>query len=172
MIEFTVYGTPQPAGSKVGGLRKDGRVFVRDAAKKSRPWKEDVARAAALAMARVMSADEVRKEPLFDGALAVEMIFYTPRPKGHYGKRGLRPSAPERPTTRPDVLKLARAVEDACTGVVWRDDAQIVAETLAKVYGEPARVQVAVTPLDSPHDPWTGVALRRSGTDEWRRALS
>jgi Holliday junction resolvase RusA-like endonuclease len=46
--------------------------------------------------------------------------------------------------TRPDVLKLARAAEDALTGIVWRDDSQIVHETLAKVYGEPERLEVAV----------------------------
>jgi Holliday junction resolvase RusA-like endonuclease len=149
MIEFIVYGTPQPAGSKVGGLRKDGRVFVRDAAKKSRPWKEDVARAAALAMVRGTSPDANGNEPLFDGPLSVAMVFFIPRPKGHYGKRGLRPSAPITPTIRPDVLKLARAVEDACTGVVWRDDAQIVSEFLHKHYGEPARVEVSIKHTES-----------------------
>jgi Holliday junction resolvase RusA-like endonuclease len=43
------------------------------------------------------------------------------------------------------VLKLARAVEDALTGVVWRDDAEIVAEGLAKLYGTPERVEISIT---------------------------
>ena len=38
----------------------------------------------------------------------------------------------------PDVLKLARGVEDALTGIVWRDDAQIVNESLNKVVGAAA----------------------------------
>ena len=46
------------------------------------------------------------------------------------------------------MLKLARAVEDALTGIVWRDDAQIVDEQLSKVYGEPARVEVDVAELE------------------------
>jgi len=149
MIEFTVYGTPQPAGSKVGGLRKDGRVFVRDAAKKSRPWKDDVARTAALAMVRGTSPDANGNEPLLDGPVMVTMHFFVTRPKGHFGKRGLRPSAPEFPTTRPDLLKFARGVEDACTGIVWRDDAQIISELLLKHYGEPARVEISIQRVDA-----------------------
>lgn len=39
----------------------------------------------------------------------------------------------------PDVLKLARGVEDALTGIVWRDDAQIVNESLSKVVVAPPR---------------------------------
>jgi predicted short-subunit dehydrogenase-like oxidoreductase (DUF2520 family) len=42
------------------------------------------------------------------------------------------------------VLKLARGVEDALTGIVWRDDAQIVVEHLEKRYGSPARCEVRV----------------------------
>ena len=56
----------------------------------------------------------------------------------------LRPAAPKHPTTRPDVLKLARAIEDSLTGVLWHDDSQIVSEHLRKHYGEPARVVVTV----------------------------
>jgi Holliday junction resolvase RusA-like endonuclease len=81
---------------------------------------------------------------LLDGPLALAVTFHVPRPKGHYGKRGLRPTAQVYPTTRPDVTKLLRAVEDACTGVVWRDDAQVVRQVAAKVYGEPARAEVEV----------------------------
>jgi Holliday junction resolvase RusA-like endonuclease len=73
------------------------------------------------------------------------LTFYTPRPAGHYGKRGLRPGAPTRPTTRPDVLKLARAVEDACTGIVWRDDSQIVDEVLSKWFADTHGIGVVVT---------------------------
>ena len=42
------------------------------------------------------------------------------------------------------LLKLTRAVEDALTGLVWRDDAQVVDEVLSKRYGAPERVEVRV----------------------------
>jgi Holliday junction resolvase RusA-like endonuclease len=133
-LRFTVHGIPQPAGSKRGFYNhKTGRVIVTDDAKNSRPWKAQVTDAAAQAM---------HGAELLDGPLILGLEFYMPRPKGHFGKRGLRPSAPTAPTVKPDLLKLARAVEDALTGIVYRDDAQIVREILDKFYGEPARVEV------------------------------
>jgi Holliday junction resolvase RusA-like endonuclease len=135
-ITFTVYGIAQPAGSKTAGVTRAGKVFVRDAARHGAPWRRHVARSAAEAM---------NGSGLLEGALEVSVIFTVPRPKGHYGAKGLRPSAPAHPTVRPDVTKLLRAVEDACTGIVWRDDSQIVAQHAYKEYGEPAKVDVRVT---------------------------
>ena len=138
-IVFTVYGKPEPAGSKRGFAfkRKTGGmgVAISDANPKSRDWKNSITHRA---------REEYHGE-LLDGPLSLSLVFHLPRPKGHFGKRGLRDSAPRHITTKPDVLKLARAVEDALTGVVWRDDSQIVIETLAKHYGEPARVEIAVS---------------------------
>lgn len=138
-VAFTVYGRPQPAGSKRAFQhRHTGRIVVTDDAKHSRSWKTDVAQAAGVAM---------QSRELLERPLMLELTFYLPRPKGHYGARGLRPSAPRFPTVKPDVLKLARAVEDALTGIVYRDDSQIVVELLQKVYGEPARCEVRVHPI-------------------------
>src|ERR1035437_1898350 len=105
-ITFTVMGKSEPAGSKraFNWRAKDGRSgtsFV-DANPKSRSWKTQVSEAA---------ADSYSGE-LLDGPLSVEFTFEVPRPQGHFGKRGLLTSAPAHPTTRPDVLKLARAVEE------------------------------------------------------------
>lgn len=137
-LVFIVYGTAAPAGSKrvvPAGGRAGGRPIVIDDSKRSTPWKRDVAKEAAAAMLG---------RPLLEGAIALQLRFYLPRPKGHYGVRGVLPSAPHYPIVRPDVLKLARGVEDALTGIVWRDDAQIVIEALVKRYGDPARVEVTV----------------------------
>lgn len=134
-IVFTVYGQAQPAGSKTAGVTKGGKMFVRDSAKRGAPWRREVARTAAEAM---------NGTGLLDGPLSLAVTFVVPRPKGHYGARGLRPSAPAYPTVRPDVTKLLRAVEDAATGIVWRDDAQVVIQHACKTYGEPARAEVEV----------------------------
>lgn len=151
-VSFVVNGMPQPAGSKRGFVVK-GRVVITDAAKKSRPWKSEVSDAAAAAMRQTVFSPHTTlatvsaNGALLEGPLDVEFTFVVPRPKGHFGKKGIRPSAPPFPAVRPDVLKLARAVEDACTGIVWRDDAQIVREKLVKVYGEPARCEIRVSRL-------------------------
>lgn len=143
-IRFTVYGEPQTAGSKRAFpfKRRNGQlgVAVSDDNPKSRDWKNAVA-----SQARESMGDY----PLSDSPLSVAFIFYRPRPKGHFGKHGLKRSAYGlHPTTRPDVLKLARAVEDALTGVVWRDDSQIVEEVLKKYWGEPARVEIVIREIN------------------------
>jgi Holliday junction resolvase RusA-like endonuclease len=142
-IKFVAMGLPQTAGSKRAFpfRKRDGRlaVSVTDDNPKSRDWKKAVASA----------AREAYAGPLLDGPLAVSFVFYRPRCKGHLGKNGVKASAPAFPTTRPDVLKLARAVEDSLTGVIWRDDAQIVAERLYKEFGEPARVEITVEVLNA-----------------------
>jgi Holliday junction resolvase RusA-like endonuclease len=150
-VHFTIYGVPQPAGSKRGFYNKNaGRVIITDDAKKSRPWKAQVSDAAQQAMTFTSELGEGTSGymPLLDGPLALELVFYVPRPKGHYGSgrnaHQLRPSAPDFPAVKPDVLKLARAVEDALSSIVYRDDAQIVTEFLLKRYGEPARCDVIV----------------------------
>jgi Holliday junction resolvase RusA-like endonuclease len=85
---------------------------------------------------------------LMDGPLQLTAHFVVPRPKGHHGAKGsVRPSAPAYPITRPDTTKLLRALEDACTGILWRDDSQIVSQFAFKAYGEPARAEVEVRAL-------------------------
>jgi Holliday junction resolvase RusA-like endonuclease len=92
-----------------------------------------------------------RYYPPLNGPLLLELTFWTPRPKGHYGSGKnagqVRGSAPRHPTVKPDLLKLARAVEDALSGIVYRDDAQITTEILQKAYGEPARCEIRVVPI-------------------------
>lgn len=140
MIAFTVYGQPATAGSKKGFINpKTKRIIITDDNPKSRPWKALVTDAARQAQRPDIA--------LLTGPLHVHMAFYTPRPKGHYGARGVRPSAPLHPTVKPDVLKLARAVEDALSGVIYRDDSQIVEERISKSYGEPARVEITIHPI-------------------------
>lgn len=142
-IVIVVHGEAAPAGSKriVPVGKRGGPTFYRsvDANRKVEPWKKQVAYEAAIAMG---------ERALLRGPLEVTFTFFKRRPKGHYGARGnLLPSAPTHPTTRPDATKLVRGVEDALTGVVWNDDAQIVAQGAFKCWGEPERCVVVVREL-------------------------
>jgi Holliday junction resolvase RusA-like endonuclease len=78
--------------------------------------------------------------------LYVEIIEYRVRPKSHYGKKGLNKKGRETPfpTMQPDCLKIARAIEDALTKVIYRDDAQIVQEYIRKVWGDTECTFVAI----------------------------
>lgn len=149
MIRFTVYGEAKPAGSKrqVPVRRKvdgkwvhTGKMLVVDANPEAKVWKEEVRREAARAMQAAGFTSG-----LLEGALNLSLAFYRVRPKSHFGKRGLLPSAPSRPITIPDTTKLVRGIEDALTGIVWRDDAQVCDQFARKRYGEPARVEISVT---------------------------
>lgn len=142
-VAFVVPGVAAPAGSKRGFPRRGGGgVIITDASKRTKPWQAAVAAAAADAMSG----------PLLAGPLELCLTFTVPRPAGHFGTGRnagkVRDSAPALPTVKPDVTKLVRAVEDALTGVVWRDDSQVVSTHAHKVYGEPAGCAVEVLSLE------------------------
>lgn len=138
---FTVYGIARPAGSKKAFYNaKLGRSMVVDANDNSRPWKALVSDAA---------IEATGAGSLLTGPLELVVRFYMPRPKGHQGARGLRPSAPTHPAVKPDTTKLLRAVEDALAGLVYKDDAQIVEQHVFKAYGEPARCEIGVFEINA-----------------------
>jgi Holliday junction resolvase RusA-like endonuclease len=131
-LEFFVPGIPRPAGSKRAFAirRRNGHlgVAVSDmSGEAGKAWRSDLIGFATHAM--------IGKEPLVFGPIALEVTFVLPRPKNHYGRKGLKESAPHWHIIRPDISKLLRAVEDALTGTVWKDDAQIVYQSVSKHYG-------------------------------------
>lgn len=124
-IQFFVPGIPKPGGSKRAFFRPGMKYpVIVEACKKTPEWRQAV----------VAAARAVFTGPLLTGPLNVEFCFQQMRPKGHFGAKGVKASAPVYPTTRPDVLKLARSTEDALTGVVWKDDSQNVTIALHKSY--------------------------------------
>lgn len=129
-----VPGIPQPQGSSRAFVRGN-RAVVTSANPALRGWREVVAVGVGLAL----PPDWV----VLDGPVAVTVTFTLPRPKSLPRRRQF-------PATRPDVDKLARAVLDALTGVVFRDDAQVVMLTAMKQYAveSPSGVQIVVTPME------------------------
>lgn len=130
-LTFFVPGRAMPAGSK-SAFRTGKRTIVTDSSgEKGKTWR-----------ATVQSIASQRfNEPLWDGPLRVRFVYLVDRPRGHFGTGKnagiLKASAPKYPTTRPDLLKLSRAVEDALTDVIWKDDSQIVIEILYKFFVQP-----------------------------------
>lgn len=128
-IMFTVYGTPKPQGS-MRAFYKAGmkRAVITSDNKKLKPWRQEIT---ATAMALGV--------PILDGPIAIELEFYLARPK----------SAKKRvyPTVKPDIDKLARGCLDAITGVLIRDDAQVVSLVTLKHYGDVERVEIRLEAL-------------------------
>lgn len=138
-IQFFVAGIPKPAGSKRGFfIPKLNRVVIVDANKNAKDWKTDVKHA----------AQSAYQGPLIIVPIALKLTFHILRPKGHFrsGRNSalLRDGAPPFPASKPDVLKLARGVEDAMTGIIYQDDAQIVSERLFKRYAAAPGVTVEI----------------------------
>ncbi len=151
-IEFFVPGVPAPGGSKTAyplkrkdgkPVMKNGRPVIRmvDDSKHGRQWRQTVTAFAVAAY----------RGPPIEGPLHLVVTFTMPRPQGHFGTGRnagkLRLSARPFPTTKPDLTKLLRATEDACTGILWRDDSQVVRTDMRKVYGHPPGVSVSVAPI-------------------------
>jgi Holliday junction resolvase RusA-like endonuclease len=133
-ITLRIPGKPQPGGSKRAFIPKGWkRAVITDANPKAADWKRTVQVFAQTAETSAMT-----------GPLRVCATFILARPQGHFGKRGLLPSAPTHPHRKPDATKLWRSTEDALTGLAWVDDAQIVDQRVCKVYST---------------DGWTGVEI-------------
>jgi Holliday junction resolvase RusA-like endonuclease len=83
---------------------------------------------------------------LFDCPLALELTFLMKRP-GSMPKRTLNDTIPH--TKKPDLDNLEKAVKDALTSIVWRDDCLVSAVAKRKRYvrgGEAPGVHIRVTP--------------------------
>jgi Holliday junction resolvase RusA-like endonuclease len=49
-----------------------------------------------------------------------------------------------RPTSKPDLSNLLKGIEDALTGIVWRDDSRVVEISLSKWYSPHPRAEVNI----------------------------
>lgn len=142
--DIWVPGIPRPGGSKRAFVNpKTGRAIITDAAgQNTKDWKATV---------KTFAFNNYHGDPI-DMPLRVVFYFVFPRPKSHYrtGKFSgeLRADAPLFKETQPDVLKLIRPAEDACTGILWVDDARIVQEPGFKVWGiQPGLRMIVSKPL-------------------------
>ena len=133
MIEFFVPGVPVPKGSTRAFVVKGRAITTATNAAEQRAWQGSIA----------IAAQQAGVTPMV-GPVELVCWFVFPRPKGHYrmGKHAgkLRDDAPTLVDGRPDGDKLDRAVRDALTGVVYRDDAQVAIWSGGKRYASPGEV--------------------------------
>lgn len=119
IARLRIHGVPQQKGSKRAFRHKHtDRIVVVEDNKRSKPWQQMIAGSAA----------KHSPDYLSEGPILLNVTFVMPRPKkipkNRYGY----------PSTKPDVDKLLRVVCDALTGVLYRDDSQIIVCTMSKVY--------------------------------------
>lgn len=148
-IEFWVPGTPATAGSKTpvpiyrgkGRYRQQIGTRVLDGQTKEQREKKKAWRRHVQAMAREAMRESGWCLTNENQALALSLLIVRRRPKDHMREgqyAGLvKDWALElRPITQPDATKVLRAAEDALTGVLWNDDAQIVDQHVHRIYGD------------------------------------
>ena len=143
-VGFFVPGIPRPGGSKRAFFNKrSGKAMVVETGKYTKDWRNTIA---------IVAHTAFKGRSLLTGPLELTVMFYMPRPACHYGtgknKDVLKEGAPSYHTSAPDTTKLLRALEDALTGVIWRDDAQIAVQYGHKLYAKNAGADVIIKPLD------------------------
>lgn len=78
-------------------------------------------------------------------ALIVNLVFGMPIPKStSKAKTELMANGTIRPTKKPDVDNLAKAVMDALNGVAWVDDSQVVRVSIFKEYAKEPYVYIYI----------------------------
>lgn len=137
-LSFTVRGLPVAQGTARAFVAGGKARLATDANRPNSPigaWRAAIRTEAQRAMgARSLIGDGVR----------LVVVFTFPRPQNHFGARGLKPSAPTWHTKKPDTDKLLRALFDAMTSVVFRDDSLVYDVRVAKRYGDAPGVTVEV----------------------------
>ena len=121
-VQFRVFGVPAQQGSKVASVQA-GKAVMREASKRTKPWRAAVSEAA---------AEVARTVPQFDGPLRLTVVLRFPMPAS--ARKADRERGYRWKSTTPDADKLARAIGDSLTasGLI-RDDARFAEIYVSKV---------------------------------------
>ena len=118
---------------------RDGSQFIANYADSATRSYEGMLRAAA--------ADAMAGRPLLDGPVLVKIVAVFAVPASwSKRKRGDALAGAVRPTVKPDGDNIMKTI-DSLNGIVWRDDAQVVAWTGRKIYGERPGLKIEVLPI-------------------------
>jgi len=139
-LTFTVPGEAVPQGNLKSYVPKGWtRAILTSDNPRTKPWRAQVACAAIEAQFTHGGWPRISEH-----AIRLDIDCYFIRPV----------SVPERKrpfmVVRPDASKLVRAIEDALTKILWRDDSQVVDLRISKHYapaGEPAHTVIRVQEL-------------------------
>ena len=137
-IEFFVPGTPVGKGRPRAARRGAGVVMFTPG--KTADYEALVAATAAAALACDALAHQLLDGPL---EAVLEMRFPVPA-SWSKAKRARALAGAERHTSKPDADNVAKAILDACNGVVFRDDAQVVILIATKAFSEEPGVRVEI----------------------------
>ena len=85
------------------------------------------------------------------GPLKLEIDFFMPRPKSHFGTGRnvdkLKESAPTYPTTKPDISNCIKFYEDCLNGLAWVDDKQICEIHARRIYSAVPETDIFISKI-------------------------
>lgn len=105
---------------------------------KSSDWKR---------FAKMVASVEMAGSPLLEGPLSLSVCVYRGIPASWSKKKQAQAiMGALRPVTKPDLDNYVKAAKDALTGVIWRDDSQIVDyhSPFGKFYSDKPRIEINV----------------------------
>ncbi|KKL53111.1 hypothetical protein LCGC14_2278720 [marine sediment metagenome] len=140
VCNFDAPGKPRPKGNIIKG-RFGG---YHDATKGLDKW---------LLVVRGCARAAMRDNPIITCPVTARLAFCFVRPKGHFTLSGTLSAKGRReplPTTRTygDIDKLARAILDALTGIVYKDDCLVTPIEAGKTWAEKPGVRVIIIRTD------------------------
>ena len=133
MIEFEVPGDVVPQGRP----RFNSHSKAAYDPQQSRDYKKLVS----------MYARRSKPPDVLKGALIVHIDIFKMPPKSISGVKKNQEALKNetmRPITKPDVDNLAKGIKDACNGIIWKDDSQVVELLVRKFYSMNPRAVVKV----------------------------
>jgi len=86
---------------------------------------------------------------LLEGPVALMVRSYFPIPRSWSRKRqALALNGELLPTVKPDLDNCTKLVSDALTGIIWKDDSQVIFIRGRKLYSDKPRTEISVRALD------------------------
>ena len=133
-LRITIPGTPVGQGRP--RFAKRGNFVKAYTPEKTANYENLVALAAHQAMAG--------RDP-HQGPLVIELLLVITPPASWSNKKQMAALRQEMvPTTKPDIDNTLKGILDACNGIVWADDKQVVKATVEKRYGVTAQAVLDV----------------------------
>jgi Holliday junction resolvase RusA-like endonuclease len=135
---MTIVIDGEPVAQGRPKFRRTGNFVQTYDPAKSANWKQ---------FAKMIASMEMKGKTLLEGPLSLSVCVYRGIPASWSKKKQVQASMGAlRPVTKPDLDNYVKAAKDALTGIVWKDDSQVVDyhSPFGKFYSEKPRIEINI----------------------------
>jgi Holliday junction resolvase RusA-like endonuclease len=134
-VQFTIPGAPVGKGRPRVAMR--GKFAQHYTPEKTASYES---------LVKMAGFDAMQGRELYVDAVSVTLDVWVPIPASwSQRKRDQAVSGAIRPTTKPDLDNVTKAVFDGLNGIAWKDDVQVVRAVVTKRYSTTPRVEVSIS---------------------------